>query len=258
MDLRPRLALRKRSNGETRLGAWNKAQILGCLLPMVISTVYSLMLCVLSAVRTTIAELKIVPTPSTPPRLDFIYLIHRFRSQWSKPWSTWKRPDGISLRPLEVMTGITPFRALFQTFPNDSNTYEAITLWKARAERVTNIRWLQGRPEQVHRDVSWSVSLQHERSIATHNGATNIVTPAFEIRDFVLVRHSDDRGHKLRLKWFGLCRITKFYSPLVYDVSILKDSKTERVHFDRLIKSCGYFLLISAFFQNFEFLLNAE
>lgn len=104
------------------------------------------------------------------------------------------------------------------------------------AEQVVPISELQAALEQMHKYVERSVSLRRERAIAAHNKATNIVAPSLVVGDFVLVRRANDRGHKLRFRWFGPCQVTAICSPLVYGITPLQGGKTERVHCARLIK----------------------
>lgn len=98
------------------------------------------------------------------------------------------------------------------------------------------IKELQTALDKMHKEVQASVSTRRDKAVEKHNRATNIVTPSFSIGDFVLVRQATDRGHKLRFKWFGPCRITAVHGPLVYGVTSLSTRGTQRVHAARLIK----------------------
>lgn len=51
-----------------------------------------------------------------------------------------------------------------------------------------------------------------------------------------MFRRSNDRGHKLRFKCYGPCRITAAYSPLVYSFVSIRVGKTDRIHCARLFK----------------------
>lgn len=199
--------------------------------PWANGTVESLMRSVLSATRTMIAELKLAPQ-------DWNSVLPIIASALNEAslGRLGMRKDGIPLSPLEVMTGIEPKRAILRILPNNPNVTKATSLDHARAAQVIAIRTLQDDLDNVHKDVSEAVSTRRKRAIAAHNKATNIITPSFDVGDFVLVRRSNDIGHKLRFKWFGPCRITAVYSSLVYGVTSLHGGKTERIHCARLLK----------------------
>lgn len=130
--------------------------------------------------------------------------------------------------PLEVMTGILPQWQVLRILPTRMNQLEARTFEHARALQVMNI-------DYMHKDLKRSVFLCREIAINAHNKATNIIQPQFTISDFVLFRRATDRGHKIQFRWFGPCRITAVYSPLVYGASPLRDGKTDRFHCARPI-----------------------
>lgn len=88
----------------------------------------------------------------------------------------------------------------------------------------------------MHKDVTKSVSIRREKSIATHNKSTNIQNQSFAVADFVLVRRARDRGPKLYFKLYGTCRITAVYSSLVYGLTSLLGGNTERIYSARLTK----------------------
>ena len=199
--------------------------------PWANGTVESLMRSILSATRAMIAELKLAPQ-------DWASVIPTIASVLNEASldRLGRRPDGIARSPLEAMTGIAPNRPVLRILPNSPKLTEEKTLEYARATQVIAISELQSALDQVHKDVERSVSLRRERAIASHNKATNIVTPSFAIGDFVLVRRANDRGHKLRFRWYGPSRITAVHSPLVYGITSLQGGKVDRVHCARLIK----------------------
>lgn len=100
---------------------------------------------------------------------------------------------------------------------------------RACAAQVIAIRDLQADLNRLYKDVQRSAYFRRERAIAAYNKATNIVVPSFDAGDFFLVRRSNDRGHKLRLKWFGPCHVTAAYSSLVYGITTLQGGSTELV-----------------------------
>ena len=199
--------------------------------PWANGTVESLMRSILSATRAMIAELKLAPQ-------DWTSVIPAIASALNEASldRLGRRPDGIARSPLEVMTGILPSRPVLRILPRDPNVTKEKTLSNARAAQVLAIAELQVALDKVHKEVERSVSLRRERAIAVHNKATNIITPSFAVGDFVLVRRANDRGHKLRFRWLGPCRITSVHSPLVYGITPLRGGKVERVHCARLIK----------------------
>lgn len=75
----------------------------------------------------------------------------------------------------------------------------------------------------MHKDVHSLVNKLREQAITKHNVKTNLVAPSFSVGDFVPVRKATDRGHKLRFKWFGPCRVTAVHGLLVYSITTLSD-----------------------------------
>ncbi len=134
------------------------------------------------------------------------------------------------------MTGILHKRPLFRVLPADVHHASAKTIDRARALQLIRIEELQKTLDEIHKDVQHAVSLRRERAIAAHNKATNIIAPSFAVGDFVLVRRATDRGHKLRFRWFGSCRITSVHGQLVYGITPLRGGKTDRIHCAWLLK----------------------
>ncbi len=73
------------------------------------------------------------------------------------------------------------------------------------------------------------VDANRAQQIKYHSSKTNIVAPNFSAGDFVLVRRAQEKNHKMCFRWQCPHRITGVVSDLVYDVSNLTDTKTERV-----------------------------
>jgi len=134
------------------------------------------------------------------------------------------------------MTGISPKRQVLRILPPSTSFLKDKNITHARALQVLKIDELQASLNAIHKDVQDLVTKRRAQAIDKHNKATNIVSPSFQVGDFVLVRRATDRGHKLRFKWFGPCRVIALHGPLVYSITSLSDSKTERVHAARLIK----------------------
>lgn len=199
--------------------------------PWANGTVENLMRSILSATRAMLSELKLAPQdwacvlPSIATALNQASLSR-----------LGKNSNGLSRSPLEVMTGIHPQRPLLRILHSDSDFVQAQTLTHARVLQVLKIDDLQKNLEEMHKDVTKSVSIRREKSIAAHNKSTNIQNQSFAVGDFVLVRRARDRVPKLHFKWYGPCRITAVYSSLVYGVTSLRGGKTERIHSARLTK----------------------
>jgi len=199
--------------------------------PWANGTVESLMRSILSATRAMIAELKLAPQ-------DWMEVIPTVASALNAASldRLGRRPDGIARSPLEVMTGISPNNPVLHVIKQTPKVTNEKNLDLARTCQVLEIAKLQAALNEMHKAVDISVSRRREKAIAAHNKATNIVTPSFEVGDFVLVRRANDNGHKLRFRWFGPWRITAVHGALVYSVSPLSGDKTERVHCARLLK----------------------
>ena len=87
----------------------------------------------------------------------------------------------------------------------------------------------------MHKDVQEKINKKRLSEIQRHNNNTNIVSPSFNIGDFVIVRRATDKGHKLQFKWTGPAVITAVHGKLVYGVTPLTNDKEERVHSARLL-----------------------
>lgn len=199
--------------------------------PWANGTVESLMRSVLSASRSMIAELKLAPQ-------DWTMVIPSIASVLNEASldRLGKRQDGIPFCPLEVMSGIAPNRAVHQIVPRVDGLTKEKLLGSARLAQMASIQTLQIDMDRIHKQVTESVSSRRERAIELHNKATHIINPVLHVGDFVLVRRANDRGHKLRFRWFGPCAIAKVFSSHVYGVTPLVGGKMERVNCARLMK----------------------
>lgn len=199
--------------------------------PWANGTVESLMRSILSATRSMITELKLAPQ-------DWATVIPSVSSALNEASldRLGKRPDGIPFSPLEVMSGIVPNRSVHQIVPHDLAVTAGKIIDGARVAQVLAIKDLQVALDQMHKEVAISVGNRRERAIEAHNKATNIITPSLHVGDFVLVRRANDRGHKLRFRWFGPCAVSKVFSAHVYGITPLRGGNEERVHCARLIK----------------------
>lgn len=199
--------------------------------PWVNGAVESLMRSVLPATRAMIAELKLAPQDCTSVLPAIASALNEASME-----RLGKRSDGIALSPLEVMTGISPSRAMLRILPTAASAINEVNISHARATQVIAITKLQAELDRMHKEVEKAVSIRRERATASHNRSTNIKSPSFQVGDFVLVRRANDLGHKLRFKWYGPCRIDSVHSPLVYSVTSLHNEKKDRVHCACIIK----------------------
>jgi len=133
------------------------------------------------------------------------------------------------------MTGIRPRRAALRIIPDGTPPLMPKLLTHARAEQILKIDKLQNSLNALHKESTIRNDERRKRSIAKHNTATNIITPRFNIGDFVLVRRQDKAHHKLCFKWVGPRRIKKTISDLVYIVERLDGGRDEKVHCARII-----------------------
>lgn len=197
-------------------------------------TVEALMRTILAAFRAMLLELKLAPqnwkdiVHAIPVVLNGARLERLGRNE-----------DGRLRSPLQVMTGILPNRSIARIVPNDAPTNTSHTLSDAHAQQLIEIGKFQSLLDQMHKAVSEKISARRRKSIASHNKATNISEPHFEIGDIVILRRAVDRGHKLLNKWRGPMRVEKIHSPLVYSVSHFDGSGSIRVHATRLIRYCA-------------------
>ena len=132
------------------------------------------------------------------------------------------------------MTGLKPCRTNLSPSVEFKHA-QGLKIEQSRCEQLINIDELQDALDKMHLDVATRVRRNRARSIKAHNCKTKIITPNFEVGDFVLVRRAQDKGHKLTFKWQGPKRITKIVSPLVYEVTSLVSNKFENVHAARII-----------------------
>jgi len=85
--------------------------------------------------------------------------------------------------------------------------------------------WANGTVESLMRSILSATRARRESAISAHNKATNIIHPSFEVGDFVLVRRANDRGHKLRFRWYGPCRVTAVHG----SKKLFRSEKTTKV-----------------------------
>lgn len=150
-----------------------------------------------------------------------------------------RNSNGSTRSPLEAMTGIKPRRAIVQIFSDIPSNVSSISLEHATAELFFNIAELQNALHEMHKDVKQRINDHRRRSIKAHNGATNIVTPNFEVGDFVVVCKATKPAHKLSFRWCRPRRVISVKSPAVCVVAYLTTEKQETVHVAWMKKYCG-------------------
>ena len=143
--------------------------------------------------------------------------------------------DGSFRTPLEDMTGIKSARTILHATNTHAGNHATKTLTMLRAIQVLEIERLQNVFDQMHKVVAGKVSKNRTRQIQQHNKITNLVAPNFSVRDFVLVRRAQDKGHKQTFRWLGPRRVVKIVGELVYDIENIVTGDVERVHAARLI-----------------------
>ena len=163
--------------------------------PWANGTVESLMRTVQAALRAILLELKLAPQDWR----EVISIIPSILNSAGVE-RLGKNDDGSLRSPLQVMTGIIPRRPIQHILESSSKNTTAKVLQSARAEQLIKIDALQKALDIMHKAVDTRVSNRRKKSIASHNKATNIIEPKFEIGDIVLVRRAVDRGHKLLFK----------------------------------------------------------
>ena len=105
----------------------------------------------------------------------------------------------------------------------------------ARTQHVINLRKTQEALQSMHKDVFSRCNAERKRHIDAHNRKTNVPPVNLTVGDFVLVRRSVMKGHKLKIMWMGPRRIVRVVSPLVYDVENILNATRETVHSKRLL-----------------------
>lgn len=145
------------------------------------------------------------------------------------------RDGGTFRTPLEVMTGIKPLRSVYISakFANSEALHRMIE--KTRAIQTMEICNLQNALQEMHKDVGTRVSKNREQQIRRQKKQTNIVSPSFEMGDFVLVR-TQKKGHKQSFKCPGPNRIVRILGDTVYIVESLTGEKMETVHAEGLLR----------------------
>ena len=175
-----------------------------------------------------LAELKLAPQ-DWPDVISAIQVILN-----SSPSSRLgRRQDGTFRTPLEVMTGIRPVRQPLKV--EKGKTGENMSLTTEKALQLLQVEELQKAFYYMHKEVYERVTKNRLKEISWHNSKTNVISPKFEVGDFVLVRRGAKSGHKLTFRWVGPRRIVEAINSVVFKVKNLTGDKIEQVHASRLL-----------------------
>jgi len=137
--------------------------------------------------------------------------------------------------PLEVFTGHTPARPLLRALPV-TKYKKATSEDQVRMQQLINTERTQSALFDMHRSVEINAEKSRRRQVEAHNRKTNVQFANFRVGDFVLVRRSTKKGHKLKFQWIGPRRVTAVKSALVFEVEdLLNTHKRDVVHSRRLI-----------------------
>jgi len=131
------------------------------------------------------------------------------------------------------MKGIRPHRSNFSYRKNAKA--DPISVSQVRVQQLIKIDEIQKALEGVHKEVSGLVTANRQKQIDHYNKETNVISPNFDIGDFLVVCRAQDKGHKLRFRWVGLRCIKRVISDTVYEVTDLMQEKVEIVHAARLL-----------------------
>lgn len=202
--------------------------------PWVNGTVERLNRDILAALRAMLGELKLAPQ-------DWVSVIDIIPSVLNEASESrlGRNQDGTMRSPLEVMTGIRPRRAILQVIPEREGVNTPYVVERGIAERICKISDIQEALTGLHKDVKKRIDSRRLRAIESHNAATNIVTPNFEIGDFVVICKATRPAHKLSFRWCGPRKVVAVKSPAVCVVADLLTQKRETVHAARMKKYCG-------------------
>lgn len=122
---------------------------------------------------------------------------------------------GIDRCPLEFITGIAPKRPILKTLSNENDHKNFKQIIHTRAQQVVDIEYIQAALNDMHLEVVRNLRTRREKAIETHIKAKNIIEPKFDVGDFVLVRRTQDPGHKMSFKWYGPRLIVETHGSLV-------------------------------------------
>lgn len=87
---------------------------------------------------------------------------------------------------LQVKTGVQPRRAPIQIM-GGRRLFESCTIDRSAANWFAIVRALQTSLEALHTHFLERIDARRQRAIDAHKNATNIVTPDYIVRDFVVI-----------------------------------------------------------------------
>lgn len=136
--------------------------------------------------------------------------------------------------PMEVFTGLTPSPLLVRPMP--LKTYRTVrVLDNERVRSIIDIGKLHESLEEMHKDVSKGNTQVRTRAQQIHNARTKVLPLNIYVGDFVMVRVSTKRGHKLETKWKGPMRVVETKSSLLFVVEDINSSHRITAHAQRLV-----------------------
>lgn len=141
--------------------------------------------------------------------------------------STWRTP-------LQVFTGREPRLMLVRPEPiSELSRHEPMEVAKAR--EVAKLQLLHTAMNDMHRTVAVGNEKRRTQAQRRHNALTRVTPVNFAIGDYVMVRSTRGRQHKLSSRWVGPMRIVEARSDLVYEVENLTRTRNETVHAQRML-----------------------
>lgn len=136
------------------------------------------------------------------------------------------------------MTGISPRRLLVKVMTGQEQVRAPLTITRAVAEGLFDIRKLQEGLNIMNKEVNELVDPRRQRAIEAYNAATNIVVPRFQVGDLVIVSKPKRPHHKLSFTWCGPRRVVTVKGPAVCVVQDLVTNKNKTVNVTRMRGYC--------------------
>lgn len=119
------------------------------------------------------------------------------------------------------------------------NTLKPQSVQRTIAERLCRRTELQNALNDIHKDVYRRVCKRPQRSINAHYAATKIVTPNFDVGDFVLICKETLPAQKISLSWCEPRRVFTVKSRAICVLEDLVTQKRDIVHVACIKNYCG-------------------
>lgn len=185
---------------------------------------------IIAAIRATLAELKFAPHHWT----TVVPIVNASLNAAPLP-RLYKNRHGAYRIPHEIMTGITPVRAINHIISNHSPQTLHKDMTQSRVQQIIAIDIIQKSLDKLHKDVASRANNFREGAVKAHNLATNIIPCKFSSR-FCFVRQATNSGHKCSFKWHRPQKIFDLLSDVVYAVQPLMPGEIQKVHASPLRK----------------------